>query len=115
MRVLFASWAGGGHFAPLVPLGWALRAAGHQVLVACHPSQTQPIVSAGLGALPVGPDVDMFELLRAKREERRWRPGGRDGGNARGYLGMVETSEAIAEVLVDELLDFCQHWGPDLV
>lgn len=115
MRVLFASWAGGGHFAPLVPLGWALRASGHEVLVACHPSETGPIVAAGLGALPVGPDVNMFELLKAKREERRWRPSGREGGNTRGYLGMVETSEAIAEVLVDDLLAFSQSWGPDLV
>jgi UDP:flavonoid glycosyltransferase YjiC (YdhE family) len=119
MRVLFTSWAGGGHFAPLVPLGWALRAAGHEVLVACHPGETRPITEAGLGALPVGPDVNMFGLLRAKRDGQAWMPRAdrdRSGDvNDRGYTGMVQTSEAVADVLADDLMAFCCNWSPDLV
>jgi UDP:flavonoid glycosyltransferase YjiC (YdhE family) len=116
MRVLFTSWAGGGHFAPLVPLGWALRAAGHEVLVACHPGQTDPILRAGLPALPVGPDVDMFALFRAKRRGGTWRPRETSSSdNLRGYVGMLETAEAVADVLADELVEFCRGWRPDLV
>lgn len=104
MRVLFTSWAGGGHFAPLVPTGWALRAAGHEVLVACHPSDADPIVRAGLPALPVGAELDMFGLLRSRRT-----------GAPRGYAGMVATAEVVAEALADELLAYCRTWRPDLV
>jgi UDP:flavonoid glycosyltransferase YjiC (YdhE family) len=118
MRVLFASWAGGGHFAPLVPLGWALRAAGHEVLVACHPSETGPIVAAGLGALPAGPDVDMFALLRAKRAGQAWRPrtdADPPTADSRGYAGMVQVAEAVADALADDVMAFCRTWSPDLV
>jgi UDP:flavonoid glycosyltransferase YjiC (YdhE family) len=127
MRVMMSSWAGGGHFAPLVPLGWALRAAGHEVLVACHPAQADAVVRAGLPALPLGPDVDMFALLRAKRAGRAWRPrrGGEPdaangctagpAGGLRGYPGMLETAEAVADVLADELVAFCRAWPVDLV
>lgn len=104
MRVLFASWAGGGHFAPLVPTGWALRAAGHEVLVACHPSGRDAVVRAGLAALPLGPDLDMFALLRARR-----------ASGERGYAGMVGTALAVAEHLIDDLVAYGRTWRPDLV
>src|SRR5204863_5706059 len=96
MRVLFASWAGGGHFAPLAPIGWALRAAGHEVFVAGQPSGAAAIVQSGLPALPVGPDVDMFEVLRTRRA----------GSHERGYPGMLATAEAIADGLADDLVAF---------
>jgi UDP:flavonoid glycosyltransferase YjiC (YdhE family) len=105
MRVLFSSWACGGHFAPLVPLGWALRAAGHEVLVACHPGQADQVLRAGLPALPVGPDVDTVELMRRTRGT----------GPARGYPGMVRIAVAVADLIADELVEFCQRWRPDLV
>jgi UDP:flavonoid glycosyltransferase YjiC (YdhE family) len=119
MRVLFASWAGGGHFAPLVPIGWALRAAGHEVLVATHPSHADTVTRAGLPALPVGPDVDMFALFRAKRQGRPWRPRGAEDPAARddrrGYLGMRDIAEAVADALADDLVAFTRSWRPDLV
>lgn len=127
MRVMMTSWAGGGHFAPLVPLGWALRAAGHEVLVACHPAQAGTVIRAGLPAVPLGPDVDMFALLRAKRQGQAWRPrrsgdpaaanGSTAGpaGGLRGYPGMLETAEAVADVLAGELVAFCRGWPADLV
>jgi len=105
MRVLFASWAGGGHFAPLAPIGWALRAAGHEVFVAGQPSGAAAIVQSGLPALPVGPDVDMFEVLRTRRA----------GSHERGYPGMLATAEAIADGLADDLVAFGRAWRPDLV
>jgi UDP:flavonoid glycosyltransferase YjiC (YdhE family) len=118
MRVLFTSWATPGHFAPLVPIGWALRAAGHEVLVASHPADTEPIVAAGLPALPVGPDVNMFAVLRAKRHapQRQVSPlTGSGSGQTRDYRGIVEAAEAVADVLADDLVAFCRTWRPDLV
>ncbi len=121
MRVLFATWAGGGHYAPLVPLGWALRAAGHEVLVASHPSYVPTIVGSGLPALPAGPDIDMFALLHAKHsgeEWRPWRPEGAAAGpvpNRRGYGGMSDTAEQVAHVLAGDVVSFARYWRPDLV
>ena len=51
MRVLVTSWGWRSHFYPLVPLAWALRSAGHEVLVASQPSMTEDIVGAGLPAV----------------------------------------------------------------
>ncbi|MFJ9775915.1 nucleotide disphospho-sugar-binding domain-containing protein [Kitasatospora sp. NPDC101157] len=59
MRVLFtvSDWAG--HYYCMVPLGWALQAAGHEVRVACPPPQATAVSHAGLVPVPVldGPDM----------------------------------------------------------
>jgi UDP:flavonoid glycosyltransferase YjiC (YdhE family) len=118
MRVLFASWAASGHLAPLVPLGWALRAAGHEVLVAIDPSYAGQVTRAGLPALPVGPDIDLFALFRARRDGEPWRPGraGATGVAPRaGLLGMKDVAEAVAEAQADDLVRFARAWRPDLV
>jgi UDP:flavonoid glycosyltransferase YjiC (YdhE family) len=109
MRVLFTSWAAGGHFAPLVPMGWALRAAGHEVFVACHPRDSAPIIQCGLAALPLGRDLDTFDLLRSGRAGRGGEPA------PRGYAGMVATALRVAEHLAGDLLAFSRTWRPDLV
>ena len=70
MRVLFATWAFSGHLNPMVPLGWALRAAGHETLVASHPSFAPVIARAGLPALPVGPEFDLDAEVRAETMRR---------------------------------------------
>ncbi|RQX22278.1 hypothetical protein DLJ57_25730, partial [Micromonospora chalcea] len=53
-----STWGWRSHFYSLVPLGWALQAAGHEVRVASHPSMVAAISSAGLAAVPLGADVD---------------------------------------------------------
>ncbi|ARZ67308.1 activator-dependent family glycosyltransferase [Streptomyces sp. HU2014] len=63
MRVLLTSLAHNTHFYSLVPLAWALRAAGHEVRVASPPSLTDVITSTGLTAVPVGDDQPAVELL----------------------------------------------------
>src|SRR5690349_17741502 len=64
MRVLLTSWAWPSHFMPLVPLGWALQAAGHEVHVASQPRLAPVITEAGGVAVPVGPDLDHAEVRR---------------------------------------------------
>ncbi|WP_245182152.1 nucleotide disphospho-sugar-binding domain-containing protein [Streptomyces montanisoli] len=53
LRVLFAVSDWPGHWHAMVPLGWALRAAGHDVRVVCAPSQTEPLTRAGLTPVPI--------------------------------------------------------------
>ncbi|MDN3264555.1 DUF1205 domain-containing protein [Streptomyces sp. CSDS2] len=59
MRVLFTVSNWPGHWASMVPLGWALQAAGHEVNVLCTPCQTQPVSNAGLMPAPVLEAMDM--------------------------------------------------------
>ncbi|MEV4636611.1 nucleotide disphospho-sugar-binding domain-containing protein [Actinoplanes sp. NPDC049548] len=53
MRVLFAVSEWTTHYLAMVPLGWALHAAGHDVRVLCAPSQVDPVRRAGLVPVPV--------------------------------------------------------------
>ncbi|MEJ2885811.1 nucleotide disphospho-sugar-binding domain-containing protein [Actinomycetospora aeridis] len=53
MRVAFVIWPAPAHLYPLVPLAWALRAAGHEVVVASHPAIAAETASAGLTPVSV--------------------------------------------------------------
>lgn len=48
----------------MVPLAWALQAAGHEVLVACAPSEQPALARAGLTPAPVLGGPDMMERGR---------------------------------------------------
>jgi UDP:flavonoid glycosyltransferase YjiC (YdhE family) len=48
----------------MVPLGWALRGAGHEVAVACSPGQAAAVTAAGLSAVPVLGELDMTYMSR---------------------------------------------------
>ncbi|MEU4349617.1 nucleotide disphospho-sugar-binding domain-containing protein [Streptomyces sp. NPDC023838] len=67
MRVLFTATNWKGIYFCMVPLGWALQAAGHEVRVACAPAQAEAIGAAGLTAAPV---LEGFELMRVERMSR---------------------------------------------
>ncbi|MEU4209719.1 nucleotide disphospho-sugar-binding domain-containing protein [Streptomyces sp. NPDC026206] len=60
MRVLFVVSHSPSNWSSMVPLGWALRASGHEVRVVCSPAQADPVSRAGLTPVPV---------LEAEREE----------------------------------------------
>ncbi|MCO1580350.1 DUF1205 domain-containing protein [Crossiella sp. SN42] len=124
MRVLCTTWDMSGHLNPMVPLGWALRAAGHEVLVACAPHFAPVVTAAGLPALPVGPEFDSFAELARQVRERGWQPSApvdRDGDptapqriRRRGLLGHRVGAQAAAAQAA-ELVDFARQWRPDLV
>ncbi|TCK24514.1 nucleotide disphospho-sugar-binding domain-containing protein [Pseudonocardia endophytica] len=59
MRILFSVSSWTGHYYAMFPLGWALRAAGHEVRVLCRPGDRDDVVRAGLVPVPVldGPDM----------------------------------------------------------
>jgi hypothetical protein len=77
MKILMAVAPGYGLMLPLVPLAWAARVAGHEVLVASTAEMIEVGARSGLAMYDVLPDRDVWdELLRAMAT--------RDVGNAPG-------------------------------
>ncbi len=115
MRVLLLSTPVSTHFAPLVPIGWALQAAGHQVLVAGQPDLVGPSVDAGLSILPVGEAFHVAEVLAAGLP-----PGARhievQGRPPEGQLGAGARVWAMhARYTAEAYLRLAREWRPDLI
>ncbi|SBT42737.1 nucleotide disphospho-sugar-binding domain-containing protein [Micromonospora auratinigra] len=64
MRALFTASNWPGHWFCMVPLGWALQAAGHEVRVACPPEQADRVSAAGLVPVPALTSPDMMLMAR---------------------------------------------------
>ncbi|WMX44560.1 DUF1205 domain-containing protein [Streptomyces roseicoloratus] len=108
MRVLFVSWAWPTHFYPMVPLAWALRAAGHEVRVATTPALASHVTAAGLPFVPVGRDLDAVARIR------EYIPGRGSGTPGRGPRA-VSLFTDLADAMADDLVAFARAWRPDLV
>lgn len=121
MRVLFATWAWSSHFNPMAPLGWALRAAGHEVMVVSHPNFADTITQAGLPALPAGKHVDLHEELSNAVRRSKWDPARHNPGTVhdpikqRRGLSVLRLAAASAEAMADDVVDFVENWPPDCV
>jgi UDP:flavonoid glycosyltransferase YjiC (YdhE family) len=63
VRVLFTTVPLCGHLFPMVPLAWAARAAGHEVLVATTENFVPMVLSTGLPAVSWGPATDFVDLV----------------------------------------------------
>ncbi|GIJ60410.1 nucleotide disphospho-sugar-binding domain-containing protein [Virgisporangium aurantiacum] len=134
MRVLFTVSDWSAHYYPMVPLGWAIQAAGHELRVACGPGQAERIGHAGLPPLPVLRGRDPIFLHRFGQLEAVHRgtwphaelpPHPETGRPMRGlaelgdlgsYLDATKGA-MVAELTanLDELVDLVTDWGPDLV
>lgn len=120
MRVLFCAFPATAHVHPIVPLAWALQNAGHEVRVAIHPGATHLITEAGLGAVPVGEALteimewnDNFAKLDMLTDFLSV-DAGHDDGWAKKWAGMTRMLAGFSPML-DDLVDFCRDWQPDLV
>ncbi|MFE5123445.1 activator-dependent family glycosyltransferase [Streptomyces sp. NPDC056669] len=135
MRVLFVFFPWRTHLHLLVPLGWAVQAAGHEVRVASGPEVTDIVTRSGLTAVPVGSDEPLFEkmeqsqreVLQKIAEER----GGLDGLLADMcenreeeltwerlkwlYRVLSESYKAMNDSMVEDMVTYCRWWKPDLV
>jgi UDP:flavonoid glycosyltransferase YjiC (YdhE family) len=127
VRVLMVTYPGPSFYFPVVSFGWALRAAGHEVLVATQPSFAPKVTTTGLPAVGVGPDIDvaaMFlesfdvKLHGTTRLPASW-PSTVDGLRAAGLLPGVLRGlghfRDVAEVMAEDLIAFGRGWCPDLV
>jgi glycosyltransferase (activator-dependent family) len=72
MRILFVANPEKAHCYAMVPLAWALRTAGHEVQFATQPRFADLVTRAGLPAVPVGRDVDLWELIPRHDDYRDW-------------------------------------------
>lgn len=133
MRVMFAVSSWPGHYYPMVPLGWALQAAGHEVRVACAASQTEAVTQAGLVPVPVLDGMDMVFLTRlrylwdaqAGRWPYPWRPlhpvTGAEVSDLREFDFDRYVTENTAQTFgalvrsFDGAVGFARAWRPDLV
>ncbi|MDH2427236.1 nucleotide disphospho-sugar-binding domain-containing protein [Sphaerisporangium sp. TRM90804] len=121
MRVLFTTWAWPSHYFPMVPLAWALRAAGHEVRVASQPALMDTIMRSGLPGVVTGEDFDIVGYHRRElaslrvEEEDPPGPGQWDERKRRRVQKSFSQFVAIAELMADELLGFARDWRPDLV
>jgi UDP:flavonoid glycosyltransferase YjiC (YdhE family) len=130
MRVLFAAMAGEGDFFPLVPLAWAFRAAGHEVVIATA-EITETVAKAGLPVVDVAPgysgDALLNEMFTANPDlGTTWanEPTPTDGTGSSDSTGSTDGSDdeawamMLAEInrpLVAGTLNLVDQWKPDLV
>ncbi|KFU76520.1 hypothetical protein BB31_35990 [Amycolatopsis lurida NRRL 2430] len=63
VRIAFTAIGLPGHFYPLVPLAWACRAAGHDVLMVTTDGFTAGAVRSGLPVASCGPAADFVDLV----------------------------------------------------
>ncbi|MDQ0841399.1 nucleotide disphospho-sugar-binding domain-containing protein [Streptomyces sp. V1I6] len=68
MRVLFVSYPAIGHVFPVIPLAWALRSAGHEVLVASAGDALEA-ANAGLHVADVSPGFELENFLQSTAGE----------------------------------------------
>ena len=115
MRVLFTGAPAVGHLFPMVPLAWALRGAGHEVLFASYDG-AEPITRAGMPLVNVAPGLDASHELLAVAGARR----------PELFKRVVESTTAdrdafvrlyahVNDLVADGLVDHAREWRPDLV
>ncbi len=104
MRILFATMPLSGHFFPLVPLAWAYRAAGAEVVVTTSEDYLPTVLRAGLPATPAGPAADFTGLAG---------DGYADAGEH--LLAHGRVFARISAYNLVGTLRLAERWHPDLV
>jgi UDP:flavonoid glycosyltransferase YjiC (YdhE family) len=112
MRVLFTSAPMYGHLYPMVPLAWALRVAGHEVLVAVPEDYAPAVVATGLPVAVSSPPADVARMIGFDRAGRPVpRPADRTAILARSGRGWGRLSAFV----LPGLLTLGRSWRPDVV
>lgn len=113
MKILLTACPSHGHLFLPVPLGWALRNAGHDVLFALPESFVAAGDATGLPTAPLA-DVHMHEVMAATFAPLLER-GFADADPAeRGRYGIMAFTR-LAEAVADDIVELARAWRPDLV
>ncbi|MYR32457.1 activator-dependent family glycosyltransferase [Nocardiopsis alba] len=129
MRMVVATIAERTDLLNLVPLAWALRSAGHEVVVASQPELAGAVSAAGLPFAPVGRDHGFWRMMRAYSLlgvlEKDTPPFGMADAPEHevtwdylieGYRRVVpHWWRMVNDSMADDLVDLCRTWKPDLV
>ncbi|BCB78760.1 glycosyl transferase [Phytohabitans flavus] len=122
VRVLFAVSPGIGHLFPTVPLAWALRATGHEVLVATAAEGVAAAVRAGLPVVDTAPATAIAAIFgtatgppdeRARRMSERGQRIAEAGHEVHELL--LRTFGEISAVTAATTAAVARRWRPDLV
>ncbi|MEV6753020.1 nucleotide disphospho-sugar-binding domain-containing protein [Streptomyces sp. NPDC051214] len=114
MRVLFISTPSASHFTPLAPLAWALRGAGHDVVVAGQPDIDDAVRASGFVGRQSGAAFDGEAVLLRGLEpwQRPLQVRPRERLRIEGY---AQAWSGHAARVVRGHLDFARAYRPDLI
>lgn len=133
MRVMFVTVANKSHTFVAAPLAWALRNAGHDVLVAGRPELTDEVIPTGLTGVAVGEamDAQLTEQMNEAEPQAPQAPPAATGGRPRKPTqGEYAKDDPFTEFdtlvsglypvmspdpMIDDLVRFSRGWSPDLV
>lgn len=126
MRVLFTSIEGN-HFHQMVPLAWALRTAGHEVLAACNEQLVDTVTQTGLTAVPIQSPtlwerlddfqkeaISLFNEIGTSKQD----PSTVTWEDHLSYENMVVPAlyqPLNNDAQIDQLVEVARSWRPDLV
>jgi UDP:flavonoid glycosyltransferase YjiC (YdhE family) len=117
MRVLFLTIPGIGHAYPAVPLAWALRSAGHEVLFGTA-GDGLAVERAGLPVidLKLGEDQpEVFAEIEHRHPEAHARMRGDDGLHVHDLAETVGMFAELSTAFADPVVDLASAWRPDVV
>lgn len=109
MRILIVTSPGIGHIFPTITTAWALRAAGHDVLVATGGHQDQ-VANAGLPVVDTAPGVNFAEVFTSALPDG-WRGGA--GGTDIDFA--TKLFAVVSGKFVDHTVRLARTWQPSLV
>ncbi|WP_199621249.1 nucleotide disphospho-sugar-binding domain-containing protein [Paenibacillus alkalitolerans] len=110
MKILFTSFPGLGHFLPVVPLAWAARAAGHEVLVVTTGPAVEASGRAGLPTVEASPEVDIMAAIQKSAVQSFQDPFS--------SANLAITSKWMAEIshyTADRTVQIARSWKPDVI
>ncbi|RZS32686.1 L-desosaminyltransferase/L-2-deoxyfucosyltransferase/glycosyltransferase DesVII [Herbihabitans rhizosphaerae] len=129
MRVLFYSMPANAHLYNLIPLAWAFRSAGHDVVFASQPDLVDAIKKTGIPAVSVGKDSETMKFLaETPPEDTVWGSGYRLNEKDPEKLTYDYLTNMFAaycspggfgyytnDEVLDDLVAFARDWKTDLV
>jgi UDP:flavonoid glycosyltransferase YjiC (YdhE family) len=115
MRVLAISSPSVTHFMPAVPLLWAARAAGHEVMFLGQPDVTGMAEAAGLPTVTTGALFDAGEFFHALPAGKRPIEAGIAQVPPGGWQNVGMAWIYHAKYLLEPYLEFAREWKPDVV
>ncbi|HEY2794699.1 MAG TPA: hypothetical protein VGJ28_20220, partial [Micromonosporaceae bacterium] len=116
MRVLFLPIPGIGHAFPQVPLAWALRCAGHDVLFGSA-GDSLAVREAGLPVvdLKLNDRPEVFIEIERRYPEIAAAFRGDNGGGLNDMADAVPVIAEISAQILDSIVDLADAWRPDLI
>lgn len=112
MKILVTTGPAHPLYFPIVPLAWALRAAGHQVIVATPENFGETVHQSGLPSVTVGGSVQMAQVMGTDRDGNRVQVPATDEEMA---AGVGRGFGRLGARVIDDTCDLVRQWRPDVI